>query len=51
MKVDLSEAICEKVDQAKKRCCECTEALRELTGKGQCTAKKGAHVHDEHVII
>ena len=33
------------------RCCEWTEALRELTGKGQCTAKRGAHVHDNHVII
>ena len=28
-----------------------TEALRELTGKEQCTAKRGAHVHDEHVIL
>ena len=35
----------------KKYCCERTEALRELTGKGQCTAKRGAHVHDEHLII
>ena len=31
----------------KKRCCEWTEAL--LTGKGQCTTKRGAHVHNEHV--
>ena len=35
----------------KKCCCERTEALRELTGKGQCTAKRGAHVHDKHAII
>ena len=27
------------------------EALRELSGKGQCMAERGAHVHDEHVII
>ena len=28
-----------------------TEAPRELTGKGQCTAKRGAHVYEEHVIL
>ena len=28
-----------------------TEAPREPTGKGQCMAKRGAHVHDEHVIL
>ena len=28
-----------------------TETPRELTGKGQCVAKKGEHVRDEHVII
>ena len=28
-----------------------TKALRELTGKEQCTAKRGAHVRDEHVIL
>ena len=34
-----------------KRGGEWTEALRELTGNGQCTANRGAHVHDEHVVI
>ena len=34
------------------RCCfERTEAVKELTRYGQCVAIRGAHVHDQHVIL